>query len=91
MAEVLDLNKLDFEPIEMENDTVVLGAVLILRTVRMEEEGNVTGLVLRVNDTDFITLRGLVELARDHVIDTNPLNLVDVEDDDEDGPLGYSS
>ena len=81
---VVDLNKLDFEPIELDGTTSVLGGVIILRTVRMTDEGNETGFILRVNsDTDFITLRGLLELARDHVIDTNPLNLVDIDDDDD--------
>lgn len=83
---VVDLNKLDFEPIELDGTTTVLGAVLILRTVSMTEDGNDTGFILRVNgDTDFVTLRGLVELARDHVVEMNPLTLVDIDDDDDPG------
>jgi hypothetical protein len=89
MAEVIDLNQLGLDPIELDGDTAVLGAVLILRTVRMSEEGNETGFTLRINsDTDFITLRGLLELARDHAIDTNPLALINI--DDEDDPGGYA-
>lgn len=72
--------ELGLEPIDLEDDELVDGAILIVRT---QLSGNQTRLVTRTSGGDFVVWRGMLEHTLDGMKGGTPI-LAWVEDDDED-------
>lgn len=65
----LDLNTLGFEPIEMDNDELVDGAILL---VRSQCSGDKVRMVSRATDADLFVVAGMLKAAtrwNEHAID----------------------
>lgn len=80
----LSLGEFGFDDIIIGPTEIVSGAVLIVKTTIMDTD-NATRLVTRQSDgLDFISLRGMVELVHDAVIENSP----PVNDEEDDHGLG---
>lgn len=72
-ARVLKLDNLAMRDIEIGSSEVVDCAILVIKTMSMTEKGTFTKMVVRMGgNSDFITVRGMVERLLDHVSKTAP-------------------
>lgn len=71
---VIDLTSFNFNEIPLGPTELAMDAILIVKTQAMTDHGSVTRLVMRgTDDMDFITFRGMLELAHDKALADSPL------------------
>lgn len=69
MAENVDLNTIEWtDPIQIGPTEMIFGAILIVMTRAMGDEGNSTRMIVAPSkNMDFVTLRGMIGQANDDV------------------------
>lgn len=89
MTKWLNLTQFEFAPVSVDDDELADGAILIIRT---QGPNDMTRLVTRTTDgVDWITARGMMEVARQGVVEAASSSPKMFDGPDKEDPDDYST